>query len=61
MTELISKHIEINLKDDGMGPDANGRINQWQNFRRIVEPEPVSDVAASMGTATAMADEEVPF
>ena len=37
MKGIIGKHIEINLKEDGRGADAQGRINQWQNFRRIVE------------------------
>jgi hypothetical protein len=64
MKNLIGKHIEINLKDDGRGPDANNRINQWQNFRRIVEPAPteaVPEVAASMGAVTNMPDEPLPF
>lgn len=60
MKNLIGKYIEINLKEDGRGPDQQGRINQWQNFRRIVDkPLPAPNTAESFGQS--MPDENVPF
>lgn len=60
MKGLVGKHIEINLKEDGRGPDAQGRINQWQNFRRIVEIAPTAPSGAD-AFGTEVAGEKVPF
>jgi hypothetical protein len=60
MKKLTGKYVEINLKDDGYGPDADGNRGQWKNFRRIVEDVP-QGAPAPQAVPQELPEGSVPF